>query len=107
MLVTLISWVAPGSNPARKNNKASGIVRTELPLNVLVDPFKDTEYNPLSGPIIALIAIAVPPVNDSETLAPLSVVAWNGAEIVELGIPLTVLVDHTPEYEKEAVSELS
>jgi hypothetical protein len=41
MLVILILCVAPGSSPARKNNKASGTLHTELPLNVLVNPSKD------------------------------------------------------------------
>jgi len=48
-----------------------------------------TEYNPFSAPVIPLTATAVPPVNDSETLAPPSVVSRNGAEIVELGTSLT------------------
>lgn len=126
MLVILILCVAPGSRPARKNNKASGTVHTELPLNVLVIPFKDyrttnqvpkrhrngceqrtTEYNPFSRPTIPLTTTALPPVNESDTLAPFSVVAWNGAEIVELGTPLTLLIDQAPEYRREAVLELS
>jgi hypothetical protein len=66
-----------------------------------------TEYNPFSKPTIPLTTTAVPPVNDSDTLAPISVVAWNGAEIVELGTPVTLLVDQAPEYNREAVLELS
>jgi len=44
MLVILSSCVTPGSKPARKNNKASGTIHTELPLNVPIDPSRDYRW---------------------------------------------------------------